>query len=186
MAQHGREPVCNSSAVTSIQLGHSSWRAGVITCAVLCHASVKPTPRGSALVLEKFDKFVLGLFCCAVAAVGGYIAIVSLAHWTATGDMLYFRAFDPDRISTRPRIGRGESLWAYRTAVPGSHDWYSSLLAYLCIAAAAPVVGWIGVVKGFGVRTAERLQPFIRACGMVGGVLFASLLLLRIGGYLFG
>jgi len=32
-------------------------------------------------VLEKIDKLVLGLFCCALAAVGGYIAIVSLAHW---------------------------------------------------------------------------------------------------------
>ncbi len=137
-------------------------------------------------MLEKVDKLVLGLFCCAVAAVGGYIAIVSLAHWAASGDMLFFRAFDPDRISTRPRIGSGSSLWASRVAKPGSHDWYSSLLAYLCLAAAAPAIGWIGVVQGFGVRMAERFRPAVRACGIVAAVLFMCLVLLRLGRSLFG
>lgn len=136
-------------------------------------------------MLEKVDKLVLGLFCCVVAAAGGYIAIVSLAHWATTGDMLYFRPFDPDRISTRSKIGSGSSLWAYRIAKPGSYDWFSSLLAYLCLAAAAPAIGWIGVVKGFGMRMAESFRPVVRACGIVGAVVFTCLLLLRLGRFLF-
>jgi hypothetical protein len=118
----------------------------------------KPVPMKALAVVDKLDSFVLGLFCCGVAAVSGYIAITSLAHWAMTGEMLYFRAFDPDRISVRQKIGASGSLWAYRIAAPGTHAWYSSLLVYLCMAAAAPVIGWIGLVKGFGVRMAEHFS----------------------------
>ncbi len=141
---------------------------------------------GNVLTVQgKIDKLVLAVFCCVVSAACGYIAIVSLAHWATTGDMLHFRAFDPIRISVRPKIGSGSSLWADRIAKPGSYDWLSSLLAYLCMAAAALVIGWIGVVKGFGMRMAESFRPVVRACGIAGAVLFASLLLLRLGRYLF-
>jgi len=137
-------------------------------------------------VLEKVDKLVLGLICCVVAAALGYIAIVSLAHWASTGDMFYFRAFDPDRISTRSKVGASSNLWATRIAKPGSYDWISSLLVYLCFAAAAPAIGWIGVVMGFGVRMAERFRPAVSACGIVGIALFMCLVLLRLGRSLFG
>lgn len=137
-------------------------------------------------VVDKLDSFVLGLFCCAVAAVSGYIAIASLAHWAMSGEMLFFRAFDPDRISVRQTIGAAGSLWASRIAAPGTHDWYSSLLVYLCMASAAPVIAWIGLVKGFGVRMAEHLQPIVRAFGMASAVLLAVLLLQRLGHSLFG
>jgi hypothetical protein len=137
-------------------------------------------------MLEKLDKLVIGILCGAIAVIASYIAIVSLAHWAATGDMLFFRAFDPNRISVRPKIGLGSSLWASRLATPGTLEWVSSLLAYLSMAALAPVIGLIGAVKGFGLAAADGLKPVVKVCGMVGAALFVCLLLLRLGGYLFG
>jgi len=93
-------------------------------------------------VLEKLDKIVIGSLCVAIAVVGATIALVSLAHWVTTGEMLYFRAFDPQRVSVRPKIGWASSLWASRIAVPGTLEWVSSLLAYLSMAALAPVIGY--------------------------------------------
>jgi len=139
-----------------------------------------------SIVLEKLDKFVLGTLCVAIAAIGATIAVVSLAHWGTTGEMLYFRAFDPQRVGVRPKIGWAGSLWASRIAMPGTLDWVSSLLAYLSMAALAPVIGWIGAVKGFGITAAERLAPVVKVFGAAGAALFVSLLLLRLGGWLFG
>ncbi len=137
-------------------------------------------------MLEKLDKLVIGVLCGAIAVIASYIAIVSLAHWATTGEMLFFRAFDPGRISVRPKIGWASSLWASRIATPGTLEWVSSLLAYLTMAALAPVIGWIGAAKGFGLAAADGLKPVVRVCGMVGAALFVGLLLLRLGGYLFG
>ncbi len=133
-------------------------------------------------VLEKLDKLVIGILCVAIAAICATIAVVSLAHWATTGEMLYFRAFDPQRVSVRPKIGWASSLWASRIATPGTLEWVSSLLVYLCMAALAPVIGYIGAVKGFGITAAERLAPVVKVCGAAGAALFVCLLLLRLGG----